>query len=45
MAGGGTVQLPPMPAKRFRDKILANLKNVDIITVRGKGYKLIGVKK
>jgi DNA-binding response OmpR family regulator len=45
MAQGGTVQLSPMPAKRFRDKILANLKNVDIITVRGKGYKLIGVKK
>ena len=45
MAEGGTVQMPPMPAKRFRDKILANLKNVDIITVRGKGYKLIGVKK
>jgi len=45
MARGGTIQLPPMPAKRFRDKILANLKNVDIITVRGKGYKLIGVKK
>jgi two-component system phosphate regulon response regulator OmpR len=40
MLAGGTVQMAPMTAKRLRDKVLANLENVDIITVRGKGYKL-----
>lgn len=41
MIQGNIVQMSPMPAKRFRDKVLANIKNVDIITVRGKGYKLV----
>ena len=41
MLRGGAVRIGAMGAKRFRDKILANLGNVDIITVRGKGYKLV----
>jgi DNA-binding response OmpR family regulator len=44
MTRGEVVRMPPMPAKRFRDKILANLKNADIINIRGKGYKLVGKK-
>jgi len=38
---GNVAVAPPMVAKRLREKISANLKNVDIITVRGKGYKIV----
>jgi len=38
---GNVAAAAPMTAKRLREKISANLKNIDIITVRGRGYKLI----
>ncbi|MDR1826664.1 MAG: response regulator transcription factor [Rickettsiales bacterium] len=41
MLSGGVVKIGAMAAKRLRDKVLANLKNADIITIRGKGYKLV----
>jgi DNA-binding response OmpR family regulator len=44
MIAGNTVQIVPMVAKRLRTKLLANTKNTDIITVRGKGYKIINKK-
>ncbi|MDR1071482.1 MAG: response regulator transcription factor [Rickettsiales bacterium] len=40
MTAGGTARMTPMTAKRLRDKVLANVENADIITVRGRGYKL-----
>jgi DNA-binding response OmpR family regulator len=40
MTAGGTARMTPMTAMRLRDKVLANVENADIITVRGKGYKL-----
>lgn len=45
MLDGEIVQIAPMVAKRLRTKLLANTKNIDIITVRGKGYKLVSQTK
>jgi DNA-binding response OmpR family regulator len=41
LIAGDTVRMKPMTAKRLRDKLLANMKNADIINVRNKGYKII----
>ena len=38
---GNVASAAPMVAKRLREKLLAALAGVDIITVRGKGYKLV----
>ena len=38
---GNIVAASPMVAKRLRTKINNVLSNIDIITVRGKGYRLI----
>ena len=41
LVGGKIVPMAPMTAKRLRAKLLANVENIDIITVRGKGYKIV----
>ena len=41
---GNTVSATPMVAKRLRYKINSVLSDIDIITVRTKGYKLINKK-
>lgn len=41
---GNIVSATPMVAKRLRNKINSVLSNIDIITVRGMGYKIINVK-
>ena len=38
---GNVASAAPMTAKRLREKIGANLKNIDIISVRGKGYRMV----
>ena len=38
---GNIVPATPMVAKRMREKLLSVLQNIEIITVRGKGYKLV----
>lgn len=38
---GNTVHATPMVAKRLRNKINSVLSNIDIITVRGMGYKIV----
>lgn len=38
---GNTVPASPMAAKRLRNKLNVVLSNLDIITIRGQGYKLI----
>lgn len=38
---GNTVPASPMVAKRLRNKLNVVLSNLDIITVRGQGYKLL----
>ncbi len=38
---GNTVPASPMVAKRLRNKLNVVLSNLDIITIRGHGYKLI----
>lgn len=38
---GNIVPASPMVAKRLRNKLNIVLSNIDIITVRGKGYKII----
>lgn len=38
---GNTVPASPMVAKRLRNKLNVVLSNLDIITVRGRGYKLL----
>jgi DNA-binding response OmpR family regulator len=38
---GNYAAAAPMVAKRLREKVSAKSKNIDIITVRGKGYKLV----
>ncbi len=38
---GNIVAASPMVAKRLRNKINVVLSNIDIITIRGRGYKLI----
>jgi DNA-binding response OmpR family regulator len=38
---GNIVSATPMVAKRLRNKINSVLSNIDIITVRGMGYKII----
>lgn len=40
---GNTAPAAPMVAKRLRTKLNGVLSNIDIITMRGKGYKLIQV--
>ena len=40
---GNIVSATPMVAKRLRNKINDVLSNIDIITVRGMGYKLITI--
>ena len=44
MPVGNIVPATPMVAKRLRNKINSVLSNIDIITVRGMGYKLINKK-
>jgi DNA-binding response OmpR family regulator len=41
---GKTVSATPMVAKRLRNKINGVLSDIDIITVRGVGYKIIKTK-
>jgi DNA-binding response OmpR family regulator len=41
---GVTVSATPMVAKRLRNKINGVLSDIDIITVRGMGYKIIKTK-
>lgn len=41
---GNTVSATPMVAKRLRNKINSVLSDIDIITVRGTGYKIIKTK-
>ena len=42
MLSGTVAEMSPMVAKRLREKLdLANIKNLDIITSRGKGYKIV----
>lgn len=41
---GNIVSVSPMIAKRLRTKINSVLSNIDIITIRGQGYKLITIK-
>ena len=38
---GNVVSAQPMVAKRLRNKLNGVLSNLDIITVRGRGYKLV----
>jgi DNA-binding response OmpR family regulator len=40
---GGFVAAAPMTAKRLREKLSAALPGIDILTIRGKGYKLIEI--
>ena len=42
---GNVVSATPMVAKRLRIKINSVLSNIDIITVRGMGYKIITTKR
>ncbi len=42
---GSTAVAQPMVAKRLRSKINSVLSNIDIITVRGQGYKIIELTK
>ena len=41
---GATVSATPMVVKRLRNKIKGVLSSIDIITVRGTGYKIITIK-
>lgn len=40
---GNVVATSPMVAKRLRTKINSVLSNIDIVTIRGRGYKLITI--
>ena len=42
---GNVVSATPMVAKRLRNKINSVLSTIDIITVRGEGYKIININK
>jgi len=42
---GNIVSATPMVAKRLRNKINSVLSDIDIITIRGTGYKLITTKR
>ena len=42
---GNIISATPMVAKRLRNKINSVLSNIDIITVRGMGYKMITIKR
>ena len=42
---GNIVSATPMVAKRLREKINSVLSNIDIVTVRGMGYKIITTKR
>jgi len=42
---GNTVPATPMVAKRLREKINSVLSDIDIVTVRGMGYKIITTKR
>ena len=41
---GNTVSATPMVAKRLRNKINGVLSDIDIVTIRGMGYKIIKTK-
>ena len=41
---GNIVSAAPMVAKRLRQKLNIVLSNIDIVTIRGRGYKLIDLK-
>lgn len=41
---GNIVHASPMVAKRLRQKLNIVLSNLDIITIRGRGYKLVDLK-
>lgn len=45
MPVGNIVAATPMVAKRLRNKINGVLSNIDIVTVRGMGYKMITTKR
>ena len=45
MPVGNIVPATPMVAKRLRNKINSVLSDIDIITIRGKGYKIITNKR
>jgi len=45
MLSGAPAPMAAMTAKRLREKLIANLKNCDIIAVRNKGYKLLATLK
>jgi two-component system phosphate regulon response regulator OmpR len=38
---GNTANASPMVAKRLREKLATALPDVDLITIRGKGYKIV----
>ena len=38
---GNVVSAPPMVAKRLRNKLNDVLSNIDIVTIRGHGYKMV----
>ena len=40
---GNTAPAAPMVAKRLRGKLNSVLSNLDIITIRGRGYKLVNL--
>lgn len=42
---GNIVSAPPMVAKRLRSKLNVVLSDLDIITIRGQGYKIIPLNK
>ena len=42
---GNIVSATPMVAKRLRNKINSVLSNIDIVKVRGMGYKIITIKR
>ena len=42
---GNIAMTAPMVAKRVRAKLTVALPGVDLVTVRGKGYKLINIKE
>ena len=41
---GNTAPAAPMVAKRLRNKLNGVLSDIDIITIRGHGYKLINIR-
>jgi DNA-binding response OmpR family regulator len=41
---GNTATAAPMVAKRLREKLAIALPDVDLITIRGKGYKIVDIR-